>query len=62
MKKLLVLAAIGVAIKYFLDSDSGKEAKDQVKSWLGDAKDYFDDYMKTAADKVQKVANNGRIA
>lgn len=43
MKKLLVLAAVGVAVKYLLDTDKGSELKNQLNNWLGKAKDSFSD-------------------
>lgn len=55
MKKLLVLIGLGVAIKYFLDSDSGRDVKNQVKDWLKEAQDGFSDKLEMAKEKVHDV-------
>lgn len=56
MKKLLVLVALGVAIKYFLDSDKGEELKGYVKDLLGDAQDAFNEYFEKATEKLEGAA------
>ena len=57
MKKLLVLVALGVAVKYFLDSEKGEEIKSYVKDLLGDAQDAFNEYMEKATGKVEGAAS-----
>lgn len=57
MKKLLVLVALGVAVKYFLDSDKGEELKSYVRDLLGDAQDAFNEYFEKAAEKVEGAAS-----
>ena len=53
MKKILVWVAVGVAMKYFLDSDKGEEVKSYVKDLLGDAKDAFNEYYQKASETVE---------
>lgn len=57
MKKILTLLALGIAVKYFLDSEKGKDVKTQVKGWLGDAKDTFTDTLNGAERKIHKEAS-----
>lgn len=57
MKKLLVLVALGVAVKYFLDSEKGEELKSYVRDLLGDAQDAFNEYFEKAAEKVEVTAS-----
>ena len=57
MKKILVWVAIGVAVKYFLDSDKGEEFKSYVKDLLGDAQDTFNEYFEKATGKLEGTAN-----
>jgi hypothetical protein len=57
MKKLLVLVAIGVAVKYFLDSDKGDEVKNYVKDILGDAREFLNDFFENASEKVENAAS-----
>ena len=57
MKKLLVWVAVGVAVKYFLDSDKGHEIKSYVRDLLGDAQDAFNEYLEKASDKVEGTAS-----
>lgn len=56
MKKLLTLLALGVAVKYFLDSDKGKELKTQIKGWIGDAQDAVAETVGNLEDKAGKTA------
>ena len=57
MKKLLVLVAVGVAVKYFLDSEKGDEVKTYVKDLLGDAREFLNDFFEKATEKVENTAN-----
>lgn len=57
MKKLLVLIALGIAVKYFLDSDKGEELKSYVKDLLGDAQDAFNEYFEKATEKMEGAAS-----
>lgn len=57
MKKLLVLVALGVAVKYFLDSEKGEELKSYVKDLLGDAQDAFNEYFEKTTEKVEGAAS-----
>ena len=57
MKKILVWVAVGVAMKYFLDSDKGEEVKSYVKDLLGDAKDVFNEYYQKASGTVEGAIN-----
>ena len=57
MKKLLVLVAVGVAIKLFLDSDKGDEVKAYVRDMLGDAREFLDEFFEKASQKVETAAN-----
>jgi hypothetical protein len=56
MKKLLVLAVVGVAIKLFLDSDKGQELKQKVLDLISDAQDAINEYLEKATEKVEDVA------
>ena len=58
MKKLLVLVALGVAVKYFLDSEKGEELKSYVRDLLGDAQDTFNEFFNKASDKIEDTAGN----
>ncbi|MBO9571324.1 MAG: hypothetical protein J7497_03825 [Chitinophagaceae bacterium] len=53
MKKLLTLLALGVAVKYFLDSEKGGQLKSKIKGWMGDAKDAIDETVRNG----QKAAS-----
>ena len=55
MKKLLVLFGIGVAVKYFLDSESGKDMKKQVQNWLNEAQDALSGSLKNAGKTVDDI-------
>jgi hypothetical protein len=57
MKKLLVLVAIGVAVKYFLDSEKGEDVKNYVKDLLGDAREFLNDFFENASEKVENAAS-----
>lgn len=56
MKKLLVLVAVGVAIKLFLDSEKGDEVKAYVTDMLGDAREFLNDFFEKASEKVENAA------
>jgi hypothetical protein len=58
MKKLLALAIVGIAVKYFLDSEKGTQAKSQLKDWLQDAQDAFGDTIKGAKGTARQVASD----
>ena len=55
MKKLLTLIALGAAVKYFLDSEKGHQLKSQLKGWMGDAKDVFDDTVKNTQKSAEGI-------
>ena len=57
MKKLLVLAAVGIAIKLFLDSEKGDEVKAYVRDMLGDAREFLNDFFENASEKVENAAS-----
>lgn len=57
MKKLILLAAVGVAIKLFLDSEKGDEVKAYVRDMLGDAREFLNDFFEKASDKVEDAAS-----
>lgn len=57
MKKLLILVAVGVAVKYFLDTEKGQEIKNYVRDLLGDAQDAFNEYLEKASEKVEGTAS-----
>ncbi len=57
MKKLLALVIAGVAVKYFLDSEQGKQLQNQLKGWLGEVQDTFTDSMDNANGRVKDVMN-----
>ncbi len=56
MKKLLTLLALGVAVKYFLDSEKGKELKTQIKDWANKAQDAVAETVGSLEDKAGKTA------
>jgi hypothetical protein len=64
MKKLLVLVAVGVAVKLFLDSEKGEEVKSYVRDLLGDVQDTFNEYLEKASQKVERTASqvNDKLA
>ncbi|HUQ64758.1 MAG TPA: hypothetical protein VM101_01285 [Flavitalea sp.] len=64
MKKLLVLVAVGVAVKLFLDSEKGEEVKSYVRDLLGDVQDTFNDYLEKGSQKVERTARqvNDKLA
>lgn len=57
MKKLLVLAAVGVAIKYFLDSENGKEVKSAIRDWFGEAQDAVKKQWDNASGRAQAAVD-----
>jgi hypothetical protein len=57
MKKLLALVIAGVAIKYFLDSEQGKQLQNQLKDWLGDVQDTFNETVNTATGKAKATVD-----
>jgi hypothetical protein len=56
MKKILTLVALGVAVKYFLDTERGKELKKQVTDWLGEAEDTVKETFQQATDTIKQAA------
>jgi hypothetical protein len=54
MKKLLALVVLGVAVKLFLDSESGKEIKRHLQDWLAEAQDILGDTLDTAKADLEK--------
>ena len=57
MKKLLVLVAAGVALKYFLDSEKGDQVKRYVRDLLGDAREVLNDFFEKTSEKVENTAS-----
>ena len=55
MKKLLALALLGAVVKYFLDSESGKDIKRQIHDWLGDAQDLFTEKTDAVKKEIGSV-------
>jgi hypothetical protein len=55
MKKLLALVAVGVAVKYFLDSEQGKQVKKQVMDLLSELQDTFSEGINKAGGKITEV-------
>lgn len=62
MKKLVGLIVAGVAIKYFLDSQQGRQLAKQVKDWLGEAQDKMSDIVQRTTDTVRQAASNVDVA
>jgi hypothetical protein len=56
MKKLLTLLALGVAVKYLLDSEKGKEIKSQIKGWIGNAQDAVAETVGNLEERAGKTA------
>ena len=61
MKKLLILAAIGVAIKLFLDSEKGEELKDKARDWWQDMQDKLYNALENAAEKTAEKIENTAV-
>jgi hypothetical protein len=59
MKKILALIIVGVAVKYFLDSDKGRQLKIRIRELLDEGLDAVNDKLETAAGKVERAA--GRV-
>ena len=57
MKKLIVLAVAGVAIKLFLDSPQGNQLKGKVRDLIQEAQDKINEWLETAAEKVENTAS-----
>lgn len=57
MRTFITLAVIGVAIKLFLDTETGKDVVRRVKDMLAEAQEEFEDTLNTASDKVKSTAN-----
>ena len=57
MRTFITLAIIGVAIKLFLDTETGKDVVSRVKDMLAEAQEEFEDTLNTASDKVKSTAN-----
>ena len=47
MRTFITLAVIGVAIKLFLDTETGKDVVRRVKDMLAEAQEEFEDTLKT---------------
>ena len=56
MKKLVVMAAIGIAIKIFIDSDKGKELVRRIQDWIEGINENVDDLFEQVTDKIENVA------
>ena len=56
MKTLLTGIAIGVALKYFLDSKYGEEMKETVNDWWDEMVGNLEDKIHTATGAVEKAA------
>jgi hypothetical protein len=57
MKKILVLVAVVVALKYFIDSKKGDQVKNYVRDLLGDAREFLNDFFEKASEKVENAAS-----
>lgn len=58
MKKLVSLVIVGIAVKYFLDSESGKDIKRQLHDWLGDVQDLFSKHVDAAKKELASAGDN----
>jgi hypothetical protein len=58
MKKLVTLAVLGVAVKYFLDSESGKDIKRQIHDWLGEVQDMFSEKANAVKKEISAATPN----
>jgi hypothetical protein len=58
MKKLLALVVAGVAIKFFLESEQGKDIKNKIISWLDDLEASWDNQAPAATQKIEQMANS----
>jgi len=56
MKKILALIIVGVAVKYFLDSEKGRQLKSRVRDLLDEGLDAVNEKLETAASKVEQAA------
>lgn len=56
MKKLIVLAVVGVAVKLFLDSEQGVEIKRRIRNVIQDAQDSINGWLENVADKIEDTA------
>lgn len=56
MKKLLALIVVGVAVKYFLDSEQGRQLKNQVMDLLAEAQDTFTEGINKATGRIAQTA------
>ena len=57
MKKLLVLAVIGIAIKYFLESEQGEQLKQKIRDLISRAEDAINEKLEAAAEKIENTAS-----
>ena len=57
MRTFITLAVIGVAIKLFLDTETGKDVVRRVKDMLAEAQEEFEDTLNTTSEKVKSTAN-----
>ena len=58
MKKLVVIAAIGIAIKIFIDSDKGKELVRRIQDWIEGINENVNDLFEQVTDKIENVASD----
>ena len=58
MKKLVVIAAIGIAIKIFIDSDKGKELVHRIQDWIEGINENVNDFFEQIADKIENAATD----
>ena len=57
MKKLLLLAIAGVAVKLFLDSEKGYELKKHIHDLIQDAQDSVNAFLEKITDKIEDTAS-----
>ena len=57
MKKLLLLAIAGVAVKLFLDSETGHELKQHIRDMIQDAQDAVTALLEKVTDKIEDTAS-----
>jgi hypothetical protein len=56
MKKILALIVVGVAIRYFLSSEKGRQLKNRVRELLDEGLEALNEKLETAAGKVEDAA------
>ena len=57
MKKLLLLAIAGIAVKLFLDSEKGYEVKKRIRDLIQDAQDSVNTWLEEVTDKIEDTAS-----